>query len=201
MRQGRIFAIFGPSGSGKNTLIEAVAAWPEGAGLRQIPTATTRRPRAGEVAGLHHHFITDADFDRFLAEGRFLEWQPIHGNRYGMLREVVAEAIRDADTICDVDIHGVRALYAAFPENVVRIFLQPPSLAVLRQRILGRGEIDPDELERRLRRAEEELESIGEGDYDYRVLNDELAVAIEDLRRIVAAERRFRVEPSGADPS
>ena len=190
--RGRVFAIFGPSGSGKNTLMDAVLRSPAGHGLRQIPTVTTRAPRPGERDGVHHLFQDDATFSALEAAGAFLEWQPIHGYRFGMLRETVEERIHEGDAICDIDVHGVRALYAAFPENVVRVYLKPPSLEVLRERIQRRGEIDPAELELRLRRAQDEITGITEPDYDFLVLNDSLDEAIAAMRRIVADLRQFQ---------
>lgn len=195
-RRGRLIAVFGPSGSGKNTLIERVKRSPQGLGLRQIPTVTTRAPRPDEVVGVHHYYWSAAEFQRSQDAQAFVENAENHGNRYGMLRETVETLTAGADGVCDVDIRGVRALRAAYPGDVARVFLKPPSLAVLRERIRRRGEISPEELARRLRRAEEELREIERADYDYLVLNDVLDAAVADLCRIVAQVRRYPAVPT-----
>jgi guanylate kinase len=181
-RTGHVFLLIGPSGSGKTTLIQALRRrQPE---VTFLPTTTTRPPRPGETDGVEYFFTSDAEFDRALAAGDFFEWQPIHGHRYGSSRQRFAAALEAGRVgITSLDILGGLAVKAAMGERATTVFVRPSSLAVLRQRLLARGDTGGDDLERRLRRAEMEIAQASR--CDYIVINDDLEAALDQLTRIV----------------
>ena len=170
-----------PSGVGKGTLIRAVRDLvPE---LELSTSATTRARRAGEVDGVDYHFIDPDEFDRRVAEGRFLEHATYSGNQYGTLRtEVEQRNARGAPVVLEIELQGARQIRATMPE-AVQIFIEPPQGEALRDRLVGRGTDDPDEVARRLAVAEEELAAAGE--FQYRVVNDRLEEAVAQLVEIV----------------
>jgi guanylate kinase len=182
-RAGHIFLLIGPSGSGKTTLIQALRRRHPEIGF--LPTTTTRPPRRGERDGVEYYFIDDSTFDRALSAGDFFEWQPIHGHRYGSSRSRFAAALDSGRLgITSLDILGGLAVKAALGDQTTTVFVRPSSLAVLRQRLLGRGDTDGEDLERRLQRAEMELAQAAR--CDYILVNDDLEAALDQLGRIVA---------------
>jgi guanylate kinase len=182
-RRGHVFLLIGPSGSGKTTLIQALRRRaPE---VAFLPTTTTRAPRPGETDGVEYHFTSDSEFDRALAAGDFFEWQPIHGHRYGSSRRRFAAALEAGRVgITSLDILGGLAVKAAMGDRATTIFVRPSSLAVLRDRLLGRGDTGGDDLERRLQRAEMEIAQAAR--CDFILINDDLEAALDQLTRIVA---------------
>lgn len=180
---GCLFVLVGPSGVGKNTIMRDVMHNIEG--LHQLPTATTRDPRPGEDEGVQHYFVSREQFERMRDDGDLLEHQEVHpGKWYGVPRDLTRRALADGKPlVADVDIYGAAALKKAFPTNVVTIFVEPPSLDVLRERLLERGEVD---LEERFERAEMELSRANE--CDYRVVNDVLERCVEEVTAIVQRE-------------
>ncbi|MFQ3535106.1 MAG: guanylate kinase [Aggregatilineales bacterium] len=191
--RGLLFVLVGPSGVGKNALIDRVLArLPE---LRRLPTATTRPPRPNEQEGRDHFFISQERFQQLIAEGAFIEYQEVHsGKLYGMLRHIFCEALREgAYLIADIDIRGATAIRAAFPNNFISIFVLPPSLQALRERLMQRGNMAADELEERLRRAEEE-EMPRAAECDYRVINDQLETCVDEIVGIIGTEIAARAQ-------
>lgn len=190
---GLLFVLVGPSGVGKNTIIDGVTErLPD---LRRLPTATTRPPRPNEQEGRDHFFITAERFQQLIAEGAFLEHQEVHsGKFYGILYSVLYDALREgAHLIADIDIRGATAVRAAFPHNFISIFVLPPSLEALRERLLQRGNMSSAELEERLQRAErEELPRAAE--CDYRVVNAQLEACVAEVAGIIAAEIAARAQ-------
>lgn len=187
--KGWLFILVGPSGVGKNTIMhDVIAKLPA---LRQLPTATTRAPRSGEQEGKQHYFVDLDRFDEMKADGDLLESQQVHpGKWYGVPRQQTKQALETgALLIADIDILGAQAVKAAFPGNVVTIFIKPPNLDVLRERLSGRGEID---FEDRFRRAEMELSHTDE--CDYQVINDVLDKAIQEVVAIIQS----KVNPDAA---
>ncbi|HVB10392.1 MAG TPA: guanylate kinase [Bacillota bacterium] len=179
---GHVFLLIGPSGSGKTTLIHALRRrQPQ---VRFLPTTTTRPPRPGERDGVEYHFSDDADFDRALAAGDFFEWQPIHGHRYGSSKSRLEAALSEGRVgITSLDILGGLAVKGALGERATTIFVRPSSLAVLRERLLLRGDTDGQDLERRLQRAEMEIAQAAR--CDFILINNDLEAALDQLTRIV----------------
>jgi guanylate kinase len=178
--KGWLFILVGPSGVGKNTIMrDVIGKIPN---LRQLPTATTRAPRPGEQEGEHHYFVDLRRFEAMEANGDLLESQQVHpGKWYGVPRESTQQALEDgALLIADIDILGAQAVKAAFPDNVVTIFIKPPTLDVLRERLRERGEAD---LEDRFRRAEMELSHADK--CDHQVVNEVLERADHEVASII----------------
>ena len=180
---GCLFILVGPSGVGKNTIMQDVIA--KIPALRQLPTATTRAPRAGEQEGKQHYFVSLERFEQMKADGELLESQQVHpGKWYGVPRWQTKQALETgALLIADIDIYGAQAVRAAFPANVVTIFIKPPTLDVLRERLRERGETD---LEDRFRRAEMELSHAPE--CDFQVTNDVLEEAAHKVAEIILSK-------------
>ena len=180
----RVFVITGPSGVGKGTLIrELCSRIPD---LELSISATTRKPRKGEQDGVDYHFLTPEDFDSRREAGDFLEWANYSGNQYGTLRsEVERRTERGAPVVLEIEVQGARQVVETMPE-AVRIFIEPPSPEVLRERLIGRGTDDPDVIEMRLEEAAKELGAKGE--FSHRVTNDDVDRAATELAGIVRGE-------------
>jgi guanylate kinase len=160
----------GPAGVGKSTLCERLVA--EVPGFERVITATTRPPRPNEVPGRDYHFYSEAEFDARLAAGGFLEWAWVHRKfRYGTPRSSVLDRLPHTNLVMNIDVQGVRSIRAAAAADpalhgrVVSVFVAPDSMDVLRERLLGRGAIAPEELERRMQSAQLELSE--RFSYDY----------------------------------
>lgn len=189
--QGRGFLIVlsGPSGVGKNTLLNATM--PKVPALKYSVSMTTRRPRDGEVDGEHYFFVSDTEFDEKIQRGDLLEWAEFVGNRYGTPRDYIEKCIEDGFTvIMDIDIQGARQIRRTVPE-AIHVFLLPPSPEELRRRLYHRAQDSESAIARRLSWARDELEAVK--DYDYVIVNDDLQRAAARLQAIIAAERA-RVE-------
>lgn len=184
--RGVLIVLSGPSGAGKNTLLNAVL--PRIPDLRYSVSVTTRPPRPGEVEGVNYFFVDNAEFDRMVESNELLEWAEFCGNRYGTPRRFVEEALsRGESVITDLDIQGARQIKSTYPDGVF-VFLLPPSMAELRKRLTRRGTEGDEAISRRLETATEELRAIV--DYDYWVVNDSLEAATADLEAIIRAERQ-----------
>ena len=187
-----IYIISAPSGSGKSTLVgRLLAALP---GLMFSVSYTTRERRGQEVDGEDYRFVSRDDFERMIAGGEFLEWAQVFGNYYGTHKGIV-EAARatGSDLVLDIDVQGARQLKDRIPEAVT-IFILPPSRKVLEDRLRARGEDREEVIERRLREAAVEIQKYK--DYDYVLINRDLAESDAVLSSIVRAERirRDRME-------
>jgi guanylate kinase len=180
----RVFVITGPSGVGKGTLIRGLLARvPE---LELSVSATTRAPRPGEVDGVDYHFLTDEAFDRAVTAGAFVEHAAYSGRRYGTLRsELERRTAAGVPVVLEIEVQGARQVRKTLPE-AVQVFIVPPSGAALRERLVGRGTDRPEEIERRLRVAEQELAA--QGEFDHKVMNDRQEDAVAALERLVRAE-------------
>ncbi len=178
-----------PSGAGKTSLSRALLAGD--AGLSLSVSVTTRAPRAGEVEGVHYYFVDSARFEEMVAAGELLEHATVFGRSYGTPRGAV-EALLGAgrDVLFDIDWQGFRQLKAALPGDVVGVFIRPPSLEVLRERLVSRGDGE-EEIARRMARAEAEMSHAGE--FDFVVENREFEVALGELRGILVKERSARL--------
>jgi guanylate kinase len=172
-----VFVVTGPSGVGKGTLIAALRRRHPDLGLSV--SATTRAPRSGEEDGVAYHFLTATDFDRRLALGEFVEHATYAGNRYGTLHAELERRTRGgAPVVLEIELQGARQIREALP-SVVLIFIAPPSIETLRERLLERGLDDADGVERRLAIAATELAARDE--FPIVIVNDDLERAIDDL--------------------
>jgi guanylate kinase len=188
MTSGVLFVVSAPSGAGKTSLLRALI--PTDPRLRLSISHTTRAPRPGEEDGVHYHFVDRTAFAAMAAAGEFLEHAQVFDNLYGTAeRSVRAVLDKDLDVVLEIDWQGARQVRARFPE-AVSVFVAPPSVAALRERLGGRGQDSAEVIERRMRDARGELSHFGE--YDYLVVNDVFEQALSDLRAIVAAERLRR---------
>ncbi len=178
-----------PSGAGKTSLTRRlIEASP---GLSLSVSATTRPPRAGERDGREYHFIGRPAFDVAVAAGDFLEWAEVHEHRYGTPRAPVLTALAEGrDILFDIDWQGAAAIAQALPDDTVRVFVLPPTMADLATRLHARAEDAEDVIARRLGRAKGEIEKWA--DYDYVLVNDDLARAQGELTAIYRAERLRR---------
>ncbi|MGI9169608.1 MAG: guanylate kinase [Caulobacteraceae bacterium] len=188
-RRGLLLVISSPSGAGKTSLaLRLIADHP---GLALSVSATTRQPRPGEKDGREYRFIDGAAFEVMAAAGEFLESAEVHEHRYGTPRAEVMEALaRGRDVLFDIDWQGARAIAAAAPADTVRVFVLPPSMADLAERLHSRAQDAKDIIARRLARARGEIEKWVE--YDYVVVNDDFDRAYHDLAAIYRAEHSRR---------
>jgi guanylate kinase len=177
----RVFVITGPSGVGKGTLIRTLLdRVPE---LELSVSATTRRPRLGETNGIDYHFLDDAEFDRRVQAGDFVEHASYSGRRYGTLRSDLEQRLqRGAPVVLEIEVQGARQVAQTMPE-AVRIFIAPPSEEALRTRLVGRGTDSPEDVEKRLATAREELRA--QGEFAHVVRNDRLDDAVTALEEVV----------------
>lgn len=190
-RRGLLLVISSPSGAGKTTLARRLRD--EFPSLGFSVSLTTRPPREGEVHGVDYFFVDRETFARMLAEDALAESAEVHGNWYGTARNAVERALGDGrDMIFDIDWQGGRALSAQWPDDVVKVFVLPPSLAELEARLRGRGTDDAQVIERRLRRAVAEMEHHLE--YDHLVINDDLEQAYQTLRAIYLVRRHGELD-------
>jgi guanylate kinase len=183
-----VFVVTGPSGVGKGTLIRGL--------LEQVPelelsvSATTRAPRRGERDGVDYHFLTPAQFEARVAAGDFLEHAAYSGNRYGTLRSEVQRRLDGGrPVVLEIEVQGARQVREAMP-GAVAVFIAPPSLEVLRARLLERGTDTPADVQRRLRTAEHELGA--QREFGHVIVNDQLAHATDELVAIVRGALRGR---------
>lgn len=185
-RKGMLIIISGPSGTGKGTLVKRLMD--SDPSISFSCSATTRAPREGEMEGVHYHFISEAEYDRLLAQDAFLEHATVHGHRYGTLREEVCRALAQGrNVLLDVDPQGALKVMEQ-EEDYVSIFILPPSFSALRVRLHTRNTDDPEEIERRLRNARGEVKNIGR--YQYALINDDLELAFVQLQSIIQAEKQ-----------
>ena len=182
---GILFIVSAPSGAGKTSLLKALL--PTDRRLALSISHTTRSPRPGDEDGVHYHFVGHGEFEQLIAAGAFLEHARVFDNRYGTAREAVARQLRGGqDVILEIDWQGARQVRQLFP-HAVSVFIAPPSIEALRQRLQARGQDAPEVIARRMRDAKAELEHYPE--YQYLVVNDVFEDALTDLGAIVRAER------------
>ena len=188
MNKGKLFVFSGPSGTGKGTivkeLLKAEDSW-------FSVSCTTRAPREGEVEGVHYYFVTQEKYDEMVQQGGFLEHASIYGNSYGTPKAPALKAMEEGkDVILDIEMQGALQIKASYPDAVL-VFVLPPSLAELRNRIRGRGTETEEQIELRMATTVQEIEKLPE--YKYFLINDDLETAIEQARAIISAEH-MRVE-------
>lgn len=184
-RKGMLLVISGPSGVGKGTLFKRILEADDT--LTFSVSYTTRAARPGEVDGVDYHFVTDEEYDEMVAKDGFLEYANVHTDRYGTPRQPVEEALeKGLNVVLDIDPQGALQVMARKPD-CVSVFILPPSFSILRARLEGRGTETQEKIEKRLRNAREEVKLHDR--YQYLLINDDLEVAVEQLKDIVSAEK------------
>lgn len=183
-QSGALFVISGASGSGKTTLLKRV--FQRVSGLQFSVSATTRGIRAGEVDGVDYHYVDVPTFQRLRDQGDLLEHAEVYGRYYGTPRQPVEEALgQGLSVVLDIDVQGARQVRRSHPA-AVSVFILPPSVETIRERLIARGTDSAEVIARRVREAEEQLSACG--DYEYLVMNDDLDMATRVLESIVLAE-------------
>lgn len=196
-RRGLLIVLSSPSGAGKSTISRMLlAADPE---VTLSISATTRPKRPGERDDVDYDFVDDAEFDRMIAAGEFVEWAPVFGHRYGTPKAPVKAALKVGhDILFDIDWQGTQQLQAAMGEDLVRIFILPPSMAELERRLHARGTDSDQVIDERMNRAPSEISHWPE--YDYVLINRDTAECLGEVRAIVTAERLKRARQVGMVP-
>lgn len=180
--QGKIIIICAPSGAGKTTLLKAVLQQFEN--LEFSVSATSRQPRAKEQHGKDYYFLSEEDFKRRITENRFVEWEEVYeGTFYGTPRsELTRIWQKNKHVVFDVDVLGGMNIKKQYPLTSLSVFIQPPSLNTLRERLLGRGTETPESIDKRIKRASYEMEFAPK--FDVRIVNDDLQKAISQLHLV-----------------
>ena len=182
MYKGRLFVISGPSGTGKGTICKELVKDDK---IKLSVSMTTRNPREGEVHGVSYYFATKEEFLQKVDAGGFLEYAEVFGNYYGTPKMEVLELLDEGiDVLLEIDVQGALQIKEVYPEAVL-LFILPPSMEELRARLSGRGTETPDVVERRLGEAAKEISFARQ--YDYAVINDELAEAIDNVKTVIKA--------------
>ncbi|MEI7457609.1 MAG: guanylate kinase [Nitrosomonadales bacterium] len=182
---GSLFVISAPSGAGKTSLVHALLATNPQIDLSI--SYTTRAPRPGEVDGVAYHFVSRETFLEMSGRGEFLESAEVYGNFYGTSQSWIAqENAKDRDILLEIDWQGANQVRCQFPE-CVSIFILPPSIAALEQRLTGRGTDHSDIIKRRMAAASEDVAHVAE--FDYVIINDDLNEALKEFNAIVLAAR------------
>jgi guanylate kinase len=185
-RNGTLFVIAAPSGGGKSTVLHALLERVEG--LRYSVSVTSRAPRAGERDGVDYHFTSEEAFQGMIERKEFYEWAKVHGNYYGTRKATVEEILgAGSDVAMDIDVQGACQIKGMKPDAVT-VFLLPPSMQTLEERLRKRDTDREEVIQLRLRNAAEEIAQCGL--FDYLVINDRLDDTIETIRSIVLAERQ-----------
>jgi guanylate kinase len=195
-RRGLLIILSSPSGAGKSTLARRLMAWDPA--IRFSVSATTRPPRPGEVDGREYHFRSRAEFQAMVAAGAMLEHAEVFGHLYGSPKAAVEEAIaRGQDTLFDIDWQGGQQIKQAMRDDVVSIFLLPPSIAALEERLRSRAQDSDAVIAGRMAKSEAEISHWAE--YDYVLVNRDLDACEAQLRAIVTAERLRRTRQPWLD--
>lgn len=186
MKKGILFVISAPSGTGKTTILKRV--------MERLPrlnfsvSHTTRKPRSGELHGRDYYFVERETFEQMIDEQQFVEWARVHDNYYGTSIAAVSEKLGEGeDIILDIDVQGAGIIRHSDSLAAVQIFIAPPGLKVLEERLRGRNTEDEQTVRLRLENAASEMQAAVL--YDYLVVNDQLEEAVETLIAIIVAER------------
>jgi guanylate kinase len=188
-RRGLMFVLSSPSGAGKTTLSRMLVS--ETPALQMSVSATTRTKRPGEVDGKDYYFVNQSEFDAMLAKNELLEWATVFDNRYGTPRAPVEAALASgSDVLFDIDWQGTQQLRSRSPNDVVSVFILPPSVAALEQRLHTRAQDSDDVIRGRMKKAGDEMSHFDA--YDYIVVNDNIGIAFEAVKSILRAEQLKR---------
>ena len=196
-RRGLLFILSSPSGAGKTTLSRMLLEKdPE---IKLSVSATTRPPRPGEEDGVHYHFVSDADFDRMVEGDDFYEWAHVFDYRYGTPKGAIREGLKNGqDYLFDIDWQGTQQLKQKDDQDVVTVFVLPPSLPELRRRLESRAQDSAEVIDGRMERARGEISHWAE--YDYVVINDDVDECFARVREVLEAERMKRTRQTGLIP-
>lgn len=184
-KKGNLFVVSAPSGAGKTTLCQRLRELlPD---IRFSVSYTTRPPRKGEINDVHYSFVDEEEFRTMISEGEFVEWAEVHGNFYGTSRKRIEDIINSGfDVLLDIDVQGARKIKDKFPQSIL-IFVLPPSMKALKDRLSKRMTESEDIMKRRLQNAIDEIKEFI--NYDYVIINDILDEAVKDMSCIIKAER------------
>ena len=183
LNSGKLIVLTGPSGVGKGTLVRSL--------LRRYPklylsvSVTTREPRPSEIDGKHYYFVSRSQFEQMVAQGKLLEWAEFAGNFYGTPRESVIEQVSQGKwVLLEIELEGARQIRQTFP-SAFSIFILPPSLVELEQRLRDRDQDSEEAITRRLRRAQAEIDAAGE--FDLQIVNDDFETALNSIETALFA--------------
>lgn len=193
MKSGRLYVFSGPSGAGKGTICDRLVA--EGTCDLSI-SMTTRECRGKEIPDVSYYYVSKEKFQETIDNNGFLEWAEIYGNRYGTPKAPVLEKLEQGrDVILEIEMQGAMNVKKAYPDAVL-IFVLPPSLKVLKERLLGRGRDSEEQVALRTKSVIDEIKKIV--DYDYYLINGDLDTAVEDAKKLMHGEFK-RIDKSSAD--
>ncbi len=196
-RRGLLFILSSPSGAGKTTLSRMLLE--RDPDIRLSVSATTRPPRPGEEDGVHYHFVSDDEFDRMVEEDEFYEWAHVFGYRYGTPKGAIRAGLKEGqDFLFDIDWQGTQQLYQKDQQDVVSVFILPPSLSELRRRLEARAQDTATVIDARMDRARAEISHWAE--YDFVVINDNVEECFERVVEVLDAERMRRTRQTGLIP-
>jgi guanylate kinase len=182
---GNLFIVTAPSGAGKTTLVRLLAE--NDTRIEVSVSHTTRPPRSGETNGREYHFVDTPRFLEKIAQNEFLEWAEVHGNHYGTSRHwVETEMASDRDVLLEIDWQGARQVRKALA-RAIGIFILPPSMTILEERLSGRGTDSAETIRRRIAAAQDEMRHVDE--FEYVIINNTLPQAVLDLQVIVQSAR------------
>ncbi len=184
-KKGQLFIVSAPSGAGKTTLCRAVRRrFPD---LGYSVSHTTRKPREGEKDGVDYYFITTGEFEKKIRQNKWAEWARVHGNYYGTSADFLNRARDDGqDILLDIDVQGMRQMMAGFPDSIT-LFIMPPTLDILQERMEKRGTDTSAVITRRMKTARSEMDC--RHLYRHVIVNDRLDVAIEEFAALIASYR------------
>lgn len=191
-KKGQLFVITAPSGTGKTTIIDIIRKDVEG--IDYSISHTTRAPRRGEVNGVHYYFVARKDFEKMIEAHEFVEWAIVYDQLYGTSMSSVERTLSSGkDLLLDLDIQGAQEIKKQFPEATL-IFILPPSLKILHERLQRRSIQDDTNIGLRMEKAVEEIKKCR--DYDFLIVNDDLNQAAREVEAVIVAqsaqtERRF----------
>lgn len=181
-KRGKLIIIVAPSGSGKSTLINKLKK--DFPSFEESISYTTRGKRKGDEEGVHYFFTTTQDFEERIKKDEFLEWAKVHSNYYGTSKEFVLNKLTSGKSILlDVDVQGALAIKKILPQDTSTIFIEPPSIKELEERLIKRGLDSIEIIQERLKNAEKELKL--KDKFDYKVLNDDLEKAYKRLNELI----------------
>ncbi|MEQ1640556.1 MAG: guanylate kinase [Novosphingobium sp.] len=193
-RRGLMLILSSPSGAGKTTISRMLLE--RDAEINLSVSATTRPQRPGEIEGTHYHFVSQAEFDRMVEADEFYEWATVFGHSYGTPKAQIRAGLKEGqDFLFDIDWQGTQQLFQKDQQDVVRVFILPPSLDALHDRLTGRGTDSTAVIAARMERARAEI-SHWDG-YDYVVINDEVEACYAKVRDVLEAERMKRARQTG----
>lgn len=196
-RRGLMFILSSPSGAGKTTISNMLLTADEE--IRLSVSATTRPMRPGEIDGIDYHFVSHAKFDEMIEKDDFYEWAHVFNHRYGTPKGYIRKGLKEGqDFLFDIDWQGTQQLKQKDEQDVVTVFILPPSLAALRNRLESRAQDSADVIDDRMSRARDEISHWAE--YDYVVINDDVDQCFVKVREILHAERMRRTRQTGLIP-